>query len=530
MGLPELDNLREDIRHLSPQLQMAYIEDAILDLILANVDVDNITSATDASAVVKSFLKERVFNWTAALELSSITTHISNKLIVHLNGKSATGIDRLAKALVELSTNKESQLPIVVLAHVESERVITVRVPMINTDNHGQMDNLGFFLKFGQKILGIKASNIRVVPDKDVGEEVLLPTNLNKTLTNVMGSVETSKGLYAGEVQKYPTGFEGNLVELLGAIKILKENITSVRKKPGRKDKAGKMHKSPVVTLNDLQERVNVLLNLKQEGMAPWIVHYLKAVLGECTKYTSTFFPGCFKHAVKERNKVSTNEGILAKLGYVSVVPPTQKLRATILSRVKVTSVEKDGKKSNRYSILEWSEKENSEFTQTDFTEFRAGVCTLLPKIEPLKGNFKEQISKDVISEKREKVVATYNKEATIVDELNTAYAIKSALDSKKKGVKSEHFLQARSRFINSTANKPFVDATGREYKLYRDIPENVREYLQKFLHRKISAEKRKPDNEDQGLPDIPDRPISPLDVSVPDGPPAGNTRKKMKR
>lgn len=83
------------------------------------------------------------------------------------------------------------------------------------------------------------------------------------------------------------------------------------------------------------------------------------------------------------------------------------------------------------------------------------------------------------------------------MDALNTAYAIKSAMKAGKKSAKPENFLQARSRFINITANKPFQDAAGRIAPLYRDVPLNTREYLQKFFHRNISSEKRSADNMD---------------------------------
>lgn len=496
MGLSLLDGLRTDIAHLSAPLQNSIIEDAILDLFLSMEDTSIISSPQDAVAAMKAFLKEKVFNWNDALELGNIATRISNKLVVHLNGKSTSGIDRLARALKGLSSNKESTLPIVVLAKVKSDLILTIRCPQILTTNTGQMDNLGFYLKFASKLLGVSGENVRVIPDKSLGEEVLLPTNMNRIMTNVIGAVDTSKGLYAGEVQKFPTGFEGNLVEILGSIKILKENITSVRKRPGGKDSNNRQKKSIVVTLNDLQDRANLLLNLKQEGMSPWIVSMIKGVLAESTKYTSHFFPGGFKYAVKDRNKVSTNEGILAKLGYVPVVPSTQKLREVMLTRVKpiVTSAVPDGKASNRYSIIDWSDKEESEFKETDFTEFRAGFITLIPKIEPLKGSFKAQISEESTSEKRNLVLNHFNSDAETVDALNTAYAIKSALRSKKKGVTPQHFLQARSRFINTTANKPIIDATGKEYKLYRDIPAPMKEYLQKFFHRNITGEKRSVD------------------------------------
>jgi len=300
----------------------------------------------------------------------------------------------------------------------------------------------------------------------------------------MIGAFDHSLGLYAGEEYSFPSGFKGNLVEILGAIRILRLNLDVVRKRPQPSGKnAPRVH---TTSIGDLQDLFNEKFGLKRSDLPPWAISSLKAILSESTKSNQVFFPGGVIHAVRVRNTVRTADGVLAKLGYVPVVPQDQKLREVLLTR----TCEKEDKDKAKYIALvpdsEW--KANG----CSFVELRTAVTLSLGKYNPKvdKGP-KDQVEVESLASITKETRSYYKEHADTVDALNYAYAVKISLKDKRSKSKPSHYEEARNRLLNSTSNRPFKDALGNTYLRFQDTPDQIRSYLEKKYHFKKNDAKR---------------------------------------
>jgi hypothetical protein len=488
-----------------PAIQKNVIDDALFDVFLLEEAKLNIQSPEDGLRAVKAFLQSQL-QWTAALEAGPLVQSMWNKYFVWKAGTGINPTSKLAKALSRLALGVRTRLPIIVVSRREAEAPeLTVQVPLIPEDNQGQLDNLGHFLKFATRILGINADRVKLAPNANLGNSCLLPAFLANVMTSLIGAFDHSLGLFAGEEYSFPSGFKGNLAEILGAIRILRLNQDVVRKRPQPTGKnSPRVH---TTSLGDLQDLFNEKFGLKRSDLQPWAVSFLKAILSESTKSNQSFFPGGIIHAARVRNTVRTSDGILAKLGYVPVVPQDQKLREVLLTRIiekeekakegssskpQTSSDPSKGKEgeTNRYLALvsdsEWKEQGCS------FTELRTAVVLSLAKYNPkVDKSPKEQIEVESLASITKSTRSYYKEHAEVVDALNYAYAVKVSLKDKRSKSKPSHFLEARNRLINATANKPFVDALGIRYSRFQDTPDQIRGYLEKKYHSKKNDAKR---------------------------------------
>jgi hypothetical protein len=488
-----------------PAIQKNVIDDALFDVFLLEEAKLNIQSSEDGLRAVKAFLQSQL-QWTAALEAGPLVQSMWNKYFVWKAGTGINPTSKLAKALSRLTLGVRTRLPIIVVSRREAEAPeLTVQVPLIPEDNQGQLDNLGHFLKFATRILGINADRVKLAPNANLGNSCLLPAFLANVMTSLIGAFDHSLGLFAGEEYSFPSGFKGNLAEILGAIRILRLNQDVVRKRPQPTGKnSPRVH---TTSLGDLQDLFNEKFGLKRSDLQPWAVSFLKAILSESTKSNQSFFPGGIIHAARVRNTVRTSDGILAKLGYVPVVPQDQKLREVLLTRIiekeekakegssskpQTSSDPSKGKEgeTNRYLALvsdsEWKEQGCS------FTELRTAVVLSLAKYNPkVDKSPKEQIEVESLASITKSTRSYYKEHAEVVDALNYAYAVKVSLKDKRSKSKPSHFLEARNRLINATANKPFVDALGIRYSRFQDTPDQIRGYLEKKYHSKKNDAKR---------------------------------------
>jgi hypothetical protein len=488
-----------------PAIQKNVIDDALFDVFLLEEAKLNIQSSEDGLRAVKAFLQSQL-QWTAALEAGPLVQSMWNKYFVWKAGTGINPTSKLAKALSRLALGVRTRLPIIVVSRREAEAPeLTVQVPLIPEDNQGQLDNLGHFLKFATRILGINADRVKLAPNANLGNSCLLPAFLANVMTSLIGAFDHSLGLFAGEEYSFPSGFKGNLAEILGAIRILRLNQDVVRKRPQPTGKnSPRVH---TTSLGDLQDLFNEKFGLKRSDLQPWAVSFLKAILSESTKSNQSFFPGGIIHAARVRNTVRTSDGILAKLGYVPVVPQDQKLREVLLTRIiekeekakegssskpQTSSNPSKGKEeeTNRYLALvsdsEWKEQGCS------FTELRTAVVLSLAKYNPkVDKSPKEQIEVESLASITKSTRSYYKEHAEVVDALNYAYAVKVSLKDKRSKSKPSHFLEARNRLINATANKPFVDALGIRYSRFQDTPDQIRGYLEKKYHSKKNDAKR---------------------------------------
>jgi hypothetical protein len=286
-------------------------------------------------------------------------------------------------------------------------------------------------------------------------------------------------GDFPGAIVDFHSGFKGNLIDAVGAIRLLKQFSETVR--PGKP-------KGQVTTLQILMEFVNNGIGLKDPSTSAWASMFAKSVLNESTKVSSVGFPSSFIHSVKAHNKASSNEGVLYSLGYVPKGISVTKLREVLLTPTR--EEEKKGKKELSFvSINEKSER------KTDFREYRAAVCGSLPYIPLPSAETKKEMTVAPMAVKSRKSLLFWQEHKEIVDACNLAYATLKA--SSKKGSKATpaNYTVARNKLINLTANVPFQTAAGQRFDRYTEIPQNLREFLEKYYHRKITGGKRSSDD-----------------------------------
>jgi hypothetical protein len=382
----------------------------------------------------------------------------------------------------KISTTLKTKEPIMVLTEASSDekRTLTVRVPVVSRANTGQVDNLGAYLRFATALLNVKTENLRIVEDQRLGDSVLLPAKMNATMTGIIGAIKSPSGLFAGEIYKFDSGFKGNLVDILAAIRLLRTKSEVVRKRP--QPTAPKAQKVHITSQAVLLEMFNEKAGLKDPALPQWSGLIIKSILSESTKMYFTGFPGVFFHSVKIHNETKSSDGVLNKLGYIPVVSSDQKLKEVILHDTNVKKI--NGK--NIYEVLAIDGKEGRE---TDYREYRAAVALSLCKIDPTSDKpMKEQCSVTPTSVKNKNTLKYHKIQEGAVDALNLAYAIKVSLTEKKSKSTEEHYHNARNSLINNLNEAEFRDARGKKYPKYSDIPESIRGYLQKTYHRTVQA------------------------------------------
>jgi hypothetical protein len=134
----------------------------------------------------------------------------------------------------------------------------------------------------------------------------------------------------------------------------------------------------------------------------------------------------------------------------------------------------------------------------------------------------KEQIEVESLASISKSTRSYYKEHAETVDALNYAYAVKVSLKDKKSKSKPSHFQEARNRLINSTANKPFVDALGNKYPRFQDTPDQIRSYLEKKFHSKKNEAKRPAEDSMQ----VDTAPAEGVQETPPEAPPSPSVKK----
>jgi hypothetical protein len=316
-----------------------------------------------------------------------------------------------------------------------------------------------------------------------------------------------------GDKHAFQPGFKGNLVELLAAVRLLRRYQGTLQS--GVSSSGAKL---PSVTLESLRKTINLRSGILEPGVSDFTKIIVKAVFNELTKPNSKHFPGAWINSAKVSNNVKNNIGIVYKLGYECKVPNAGKVLQVIKGpvRIKPSIVEKlkktieaevapRGKIPDDHLEILVSERlpqktnANSEIYSIDektspggitHREFRLGVSLLLPLIDPKSEKSpKDQISTDPLSVRNRNQLGFYSKNRDVVDACNLAYATKAAVANQKSKATVLGYESARGHTISLCANRTFMDATGREYQKFLDIPKNTRNFLLKLLHRNIDAE-----------------------------------------
>jgi hypothetical protein len=505
---PEVLKARaKELSTLRPDWKAALLEDAILDLICACTDKSTIASPQDAVKRIEQVLWTYIKK-TDAKVASGIVKRLANGLLVDNMSQPLDEVDRLSVLLKKVKITREQKMPMAVFTHKVLEKgaspslILSLRVPALAPNNDGGVQNLALLIKFVCSITGADQTNVRVIKDPSLGDAVSLPAFQQTLLNQIAIAADSPKGICQGEVYKICEGVNANAVEMLAMLRLLNINQGRVRRQPTQPGQP----KPSIVSNQDIKECYNQHCGLKVTNPGYSLQVILEA-LAYSVRPTNERFPGGFIYAAKERLGVKSTEALLYKLGWIPIGPVHTKAGAVVYT----TTRETEGNRIKTADLPEGSD--------LDFREFRTMVALALPKIDPSSSRpIEEQMRVDPLHIVNESTLKTYSDKrfCTLIENLNLAFAIKTALANPKSKATPEHYSRARSRMLTSSAHVPFVDARGIEYSSHLEIPENIRNFLLKKYHFKSGISKR------ARSPEL--APTMEVDTAVPQGEPSVET------
>jgi len=470
----------------SSAIQTAILEDAVLDALVTKAISEDVRSETDLHTMVQTNFWLWIQKTAAAITRNPVDT-LYNKLRIRLLSGQIT--ERLSKSFSTMTLSTKRDLKKVLVVTTEGpDKVLSVRVPNIPEADTGGIDNLGYLLHFASHMLGISKDHVRVVPEPSLGNSLPLPSTLNKSLAGILAATQTTHGAFAGDVYTFETGFKANLVEVLGAVWILRHNSGKFRNKPSYRKKDGKSLIPKLVTLEILKDKFNEQLGLKAPGLHPFLRTFLLNVLAEVVKERNSAFPTCFIDACKRRNNVQNSEGVLAHLGYVPCTPTSYKILNVLLSKV-----EEENNKCTKISSMNFDANQGT-VDQLDYREFRAAACMLLPLIDPMDSKpMKSQIAVSPLAVTSKITLEIYNEDPhrAATDALNLAYAVKQSVLAKNKNASPAQYKTVRDSLVCKFNTPVLKDRRGAIYPTFKEVPKHIRDFLSNLLHKKIEGNKR---------------------------------------
>jgi hypothetical protein len=368
-----------------------------------------------------------------------------------------------------------------------------VLVPEFDINNQGQKANFGKILGFCCEMLGISKGDLKITRDPELGKEIKFPAKIERAIDTMIAFKKLPlAGL--GEASEYRSALKANLCESLALIRVLKRNSMLVRKQA--KD---------CVSVDKVRKNINIKMGFEEPGLEKnlWVVRLIKFVLGEVVRETFPKFPGEWMHSLRVRNDCKSDTAVLARAGYSAICASPIKIKTVLLNTVRKVDVPLNTEELKKSKLPKGSTKEITKVVNfsdeklkesgTDFREFRAGVTTLLPFIDPSGDKSpQDQLPSDTKPDRAE-TLAFYRQRPELVNALNLAFAIKTTVDDKKRPKSTPAaFELTRNAFINACANVGFQDSVGKTYEKYLDIPEHTRKYLEKVLCKKIATDEER--------------------------------------
>jgi hypothetical protein len=313
------------------------MEDAILDcLISVAVDPDKpkINDAEDA----KLFTRQQLFGpprkegvkqtegWiieNSVAIATGIQTRLAMKLIMFLSGETLKEDSALAGLLKKTVRIRERKLPIGLLSNPNNTPFLTVSIPALGDKDEAGTQSLAHLLQFARCMLGVPLTSLKVRKDNELGSKVMLPTQINKGLDALTLAALSPKGSFAGTRHKFENGFEANLPECIGALRMLNDNSVYLRRKAPPKQSPEKKSPAPgPVTAQDLREAILMLGGFKAPNLQnTYGVQVVKWVFNTMSSTACRNFPGGFKYSVKASNQCKSNQALFSKMGYDMIVP-----------------------------------------------------------------------------------------------------------------------------------------------------------------------------------------------------------------
>jgi hypothetical protein len=342
---------------------------------------------------------------------------------------------------------------------------------------------LVLLISFVCRIHNTKVSNIRISKDPKLGKGKLTISNsFKKLLLDLTASASHPSGLYAGELQKFKSGFTGNLVDMLSAMRLLNHKQEFVRKRKFSQESG----KAPV-SFNILQESFNTSVGLKTSGETSFVIKFIKSALNSSIRLHNKGFPGGWISSCRRNNNVKTDFALLNILGYTEKVPSNHKLLETIFNAVDPL----DDSSKPKYKVVNITQDKRS----FSFQEFRTAVALTLPRLDTsIPQKHEEQMSLDPFSVRNLTICNNFcsDRRDNLVDSLNECYALRISLKNPKSKTKEIHYKISRDRMLAQSANIPLKDAKGKSFDTFSKLPEKT----QNFLREKYRYSSKRKDTE----------------------------------
>jgi hypothetical protein len=511
--------------------QHAFYLDGLLDLLVANTTTGELLSIEDTILKVRSLIKA----WHQDDMASELEVHVKNmaiRLFFFFQSKKIPSDSKITSVLKTLKVKEDmKQGPIVLVSTYKSTRQLVVRLPDVDLSKEDVQLNVGHLLQFASSLLQINPSAVRIVTDSTLGRDLLIKSSQQKMLDNFIKSSQSPLGEFNGGRVNLASGVKANAVEMLAIMHLLHRKVSYVRRRsPRTKDE-----KVAVENSHAVQQVFNSHMGMSSMENTFMIV-FMKAVFSTLVKASNENFPGGWIASMRRENKVSTDIGMLFKLGYTEKIPQAHKISEVLFNEVLLDKQKKVDFLSN---VTSSKDKRN-----LSFIEYRTAVALSLPLVDQNSDiSFDKQVSEDSLKTKSIEKLNTWtdNKYHALVDSLNVAYAMKVSSLQKGSKTKPMHYAQARNRLLHLSDKVPIKDSKGNTFESCMRIPPKYEDYMRsRYKYPKKDKGRPQPEKEqpgednvsDEELPDIPDveEPRSPIELPDDSAPPAKATRARKKK
>jgi hypothetical protein len=505
--LPSLSSeLREEWNEaqLLPMVQRdAYFESALIDVLITfSNELSIISSLQDCKMHLLHHLKDKVEVTTAGVA-NGAPDRLARKLFLYIQNKDQKGDSELEKLLKTLQKSTNMNTTLVEQYYKDGVPYLVVQLPDFDDSDEDTRKVLLLLVSFALKMHQTPIDNLRIVKDPKIGSGKLsCPQSFSKLMRDMISSSESSLGLYAGEVYKFSSGCEFNLVECVAAMRLLNTKQEFIRKQKFSQE-SGKSSTS----FNVLQETFNVSAGLKAKESS-FIIKFIKTVIKSSIMKHNKGFPGGWIHASRTRNKVKSDFALLNVMGWTEKVSSTHKLNEVIFNTV-------DPRDKNDLKSKEKIINITADRRQFLHAEFRTAVALTLPRLDTSKPqNHEVDYKLDPLSVKDLRICNNFcvDKRDLLVDQLNEAYIFRVSEKNPKSKTKPIHYKIARDRLLNLSSNMPLKDATGKQFTTFSAIPAPTQKWLrEKFRY----PAKRVRDEVSQQVTEITMEGVSSSDVAV---------------
>jgi len=284
----------------------AYFEDILLDSLLSRVGETKLNSVEDSTAFTENMLKTWVHIDMAATIAGSIK-RLAMRVFLFNNTKRLEKDSKLGKLLKIADRSLTLKNPIVSQAYDKTTSHLVLTFPEFDEEDESTAKAVSHLIALACALHSTKPENVSIIRDKAYGSgKVTISASMNKLIDTMVSSAHHPQGLFLGDAYTYPTGFKGNLVVLLSAMRLLNMKSEFLRRRKFANDSG----KSPV-SFNSLLETFNTLSGLKTDNSMTYTQNCIKSILSSCVKAHNKGFPGGWINASRSLNLVKSDYALV---------------------------------------------------------------------------------------------------------------------------------------------------------------------------------------------------------------------------